>query len=108
MDSYWRGHDIRRLWVIAGLGIAYGGLIYFHGPLTGSDEVDGIIGVVFGLYICSHPAAHLVDLLFFRREVRRELSSGRAFLWLALNLLVMLIGWSAIFVGVTRMVSRGE
>jgi uncharacterized membrane protein len=48
------------------------------------------------------------DLLFFRRGVRRELSSGRAFLWLALNLLVMLIGWSAIFVGATRLVARGE
>ena len=103
-----RAHDIKRLWVIAGLGIAYGGLIYFHGPLTGSDEADGIIGVVFGLYICAHPAAHLVDLLFFRRGGRRELSSGSDFPWFALNLLVMLIGWSAIFVGVTRLVSRGE
>jgi hypothetical protein len=103
-----RGRDIKTLWVIAGLGIAYGGLIYSYGPLTGSDEVDGIIGVVLGLYICSHPAAHLVDRLFFRRGVRRELSSGRAFLWFALNLLVMLIGWFAIFLGATRLVARGE
>ncbi|HSB05797.1 MAG TPA: hypothetical protein VLK23_11435 [Thermodesulfobacteriota bacterium] len=94
--------------MIAGIGIAYGGLIYFYGPLTGSDEIDGIMGVVLGLYICSHPAAHLVDLLFFRRGVRQEWSSRRAFLWFALNLLVMLIGWSAIFAGATRLVARGE
>jgi len=108
MDSYWRGHGIKTLWVIAGIGIAYGGVIYFYGPLTGSDEVDGIIGVVFGLYICSHPAAHLVDLLFFRRGFRSELPSSRAFLWLGLNLLVLLIGWFAIFLGTTRLVFKGE
>jgi hypothetical protein len=33
--------------------------------LTGADPVDGIIGMVFGFYISSHPAAFIVDLLFF-------------------------------------------
>ncbi len=71
------------------------------------NHVDGIVGVVFGLYICSNPAANLVDLFFYGGDRRRRISSkGSTVLWLALNLLVLLIGGIVIFSGVTRFIGR--
>jgi len=107
MDQHGRGRNIKTLWVPVLLGIAYSSLLHYQPTLTGMNEVDGIIGVLLGLYICSNPAANLVDMLFFRRSARRQFSSGRsAVLWLALNMLVLLIGWIVIFVGTTRFVGR--
>ena len=103
-----RRGNIKTFWTIAGLGIVYIFLMYYHGVLTGRDQVDGVIGVVFGLYICSRPAAYFVDLLFFKQETQYKFTSKRRLLWLVPNLLVMLIGWSTIFIGVTRLVVRGE
>jgi len=109
MDQHWRGRNTKTLWAVVLLGIAYSGLLYFHGTLTGTNKWDGIIGVVLGLYICSHPAANVVDMLFFRRGGRRQFSSKRStVLWLGLNMLVLLIGWLAIFIGTTRIVSIGD
>ena len=91
------------------LGMAYYGLVHSQRTLTGTDMADGIIGVVLGLYICSHPAARVVDLLFYRRSIKRSFSSpGSVILWLILNGLVLLTGWLSIFIGVVRMVGRGE
>jgi hypothetical protein len=109
MDQHWRGRNIKTLWGIVVIGIAYSSLLYYQHTLTGTDRVDGIIGVVLGLYICSHPAANLVDMLFFRRGARRQFSSGRStLLWLALNMLVLLIGWTVIFLGTTRLVGKAD
>ena len=95
------------LWVLTLLGMALSTLLYYRGTLTGKDNLDGIIGVVVGLYMCSHPAANLVDLLFFRRGGWHEFSSRRStFMWLALNMLVLLIGWIVIFLGTTRLIGR--
>ena len=99
----------KRLWVLIFLGIAYGGLLQFHGSLTGMDNVDGSIGVVFGLYMCSHPAAFIVDLLFLRRGVRDQFSYRRSVvLWLVINMLVLLVGWIVIFIGTTRLVAKAQ
>lgn len=109
MNQHRRGRNIKTLWALVLLGIAYSGLLYYQRTLTGAKNVDGIIGVLLGLYICSHPAANVVDLLFFGRGVQRPLSSRRAVvLWLALNMLVILIGWIAIFGGTTRFISRSD
>jgi hypothetical protein len=90
-------------------GMALSTLLYPQGMLTGKDNLDDIIGVVFGLYMCSHPAANFEDLLFFRRGGWHEFSSSRStFIWLALNMLVLLIGWIVIFLGTTRLIVRVE
>jgi hypothetical protein len=104
---------VQRSWVTPSililLGTVYCGLLHFQRTLTGTNMADGIIGVVLGLYICSHPAARLVDLLFYRRSIQRSFSSkGSALLWLALNGLVLLTGWLSIFIGTVRMVGKGE
>jgi Tfp pilus assembly ATPase PilU len=73
------------------------------------DVLDGIIGVVLGLYISSHPAASLVDILFYRRAIRYQIPSKRSLvLWLSLNVLVLFISGIVIFVGTTRLIGSGE
>jgi hypothetical protein len=109
MDQQRHRLKIMMLWVLVVLGIAYSSLLYTQPTLTGQNDLDGIIGVVLGLYICSHPAANLVDMLFYRGGIRYPVSSGRsALLWLALNVSVLLIGGLAIFVGTTRFIGRTD
>ena len=103
------GRKIKLLWALVLLGIGYSGLLYEGYTLTGTDHIDGIIGVLLGLYICSHPAATAVEMLFFRRGARPLFSSKRStVLWLALNGLALLVGWIVIFVGTTRLVGRAD
>jgi hypothetical protein len=96
-------------WVLILLGVAYSGLLHFHRTLTGTILLDGILGVTLGLYICSHPAANLIDFLFYRRATRRPFPSrSSTLLWITLNMLVLLAGWLSIFIGTTQIVSRGD
>jgi hypothetical protein len=109
MDQQQRARHIIMLLILVALGIAYSGLFYSQRSLTGINHLDGIIGVVFGLYICSHPAANLVDLLFYKRTIQHPFSSKRFIvLWLLLNMLVLLIGGMAIFIGTTRFIGRAD
>jgi hypothetical protein len=82
---------------------AYGGLLGYQRTLTGAAMLDGMIGVLLGLYVCSHPAANAIDALFYGRSASARITwSGAA--WMALNLLAMLVGWLTIVTGVTRLV----
>ena len=109
MDRLRRGRNVTMLWALVLIGIVYSGFLNYQRTLTGADNLDGIIGVLLGLYICSHPAANVVDMLFFRRGAQRQSSSrGSAVLWLSLNTLVLLIGWLVIFVGTTRLIGRAD
>ena len=95
--------------VLMVLGIAYSGFLYYQPTLTGRHDLDGIIGVMLGLYTSSHPAAHLVDMLFYRRAMPYQFSSKRSFvLWLFLNVLVLFISGIVIFAGTTRLIGRGD
>jgi len=107
MDQQRSGYNIKKLWALILLGIAYSSLLYYQRTLTGANKVDGIIGVLLGLFICSHPVANVLDTFFFGRGTRRRFSSGWfVVFWLALNMIVFLIGWFVIFVGTTRLVGR--
>ncbi len=87
------------------LALAYVGALWLLGTLTGNDVVDGSIGVLVGLYVCSQPAANAIDLLFFRRHAARDLVAGAGgALWITLNLLVLAAGWVAIWIGALRFV----
>jgi hypothetical protein len=89
------------------LGISYCGLLYYHHTITGTDKGDGFVGMMLGLYICSHPTANALDLLFFEQGAWLRFSSRwLAALWLGLNTLVLVTGWFVIFVGTTRLVGR--
>ena len=109
MDQQRRGQRVMILLVLVVLGIAYSSMLYSQRTLTGMNNLDGILGVVLGLYICSHPAANLIDMFFYRGSIRYPFSLGRsALLWLALNVAVLLIGGLAIFIGTTRFISRAD
>jgi len=95
------------LWALILLGLIYLGLVSFMPTLTGVSLLDGSIGVVLGLFICSRPAGNAVDMLFYERGAFRRLTSGWAGIgWLALNLLVLFVGWLVIVSGAMRFAGR--
>jgi hypothetical protein len=107
MARHWHKRKITTFWALTLSGLVYSGWLQFFGTMTGVHQADGIIGVVFGLYICSYPATFIVDLLFFRRGKFNDFSSGPSLvLWLISNLLVLLVGWLVIFVGTIRLIGR--
>ena len=109
MDQQRLDRKIVTLSVLIALGIAYSGFLYFQPTLTSRQDLDGIIGVVLGLYISSHPAAHLVEMFFYRRAIRYRFSSRRSVvLWISLNVLVLLISGIVIFAGTTRLIGRTD
>ena len=89
------------------LVLAFVALLYTRPTLTGSLKGDGIIGVLFGLYICSHPVANVLDVILFGRFFQQEgFSIWLECLWWCLNLLVLLAGWSVIYLGMLRFTTR--
>jgi hypothetical protein len=71
--------------------------------VVGATRLDGVAGVLLGLYTCSHPAASAIDALFYARSGHGRISWSDA-AWLALNLLALLVGWLAIATGVRHLV----
>ena len=107
MAQHERGRNIKMLVGLMLFATGYSCLLYYWHTLTGMNMLDGIIGVVLGLYICSHPAANLLDMLLYGRYDGSPGSSRRFdVLWLALNMLVMVIGWVVIVIGMTLFVDR--
>jgi hypothetical protein len=96
-----RGRNYKALGVVIVLAILYGGWMITQRTVTGMPRLDGIIGVLLGLFICSRPAANYLDLLFSRNRTSAE----RSFLgWLILNGVVMFTGWLVITVGATQLI----
>ena len=94
------------LWGMTLLAIAYASTLRYRGALTGRAQLDGTIGVILGLYICSHPAANAVNMLFFdRHRLQQTVSEGSLAGWLALNLLTLAAGWMDIYLGIIRLVA---
>lgn len=96
------------LGVLILLASLYVGWFAYFGFLTGNVRLDGSLGMLLGLYVCSHPAANMLDmLLFMTADTREGITSTRSGqFWLALNALTLLAGWVAIFSGAMRFVQR--
>jgi hypothetical protein len=94
------------LWRLVLVAVVYGLVSRHLQTLTGSATVDGAIGLALGLYICAHPAANAVNILFFRRDMLSHLSEWSVVRWLALNLLVLLAGWMIVFLGLRQLVDK--
>src|SRR6187431_2290349 len=102
MDQYWRGRNSGVLLGFMLLALGYSALVFAYGPLTGEQRIDGAIGVVLGLYVCSHPASNVLDLLFLDGGAgRQSVSDERGIAWYFLNLLVLLAGWFVVWTGLT-------
>ena len=105
MRQHQRGRNVKTMWTLILLAIAYGGWLYYERTLTGDNKLDGSIGVLLGLFISAHPAANLLDALFFSGSTGRSSSSWHSELgWIAFNLLVLFIGWNVIVMGTTYFV----
>jgi hypothetical protein len=102
MDQYWRARSSLTLWTFLALALVYSALPYMVGSLTGEARFDGIIGIVLGLYVCSHPTSNVLDLLFMEGGAVRSSSDESGIVWYLLNLLVLLAGWLAVYIGVLQ------
>jgi hypothetical protein len=77
------------------------------GTITGRQRIDGIIGVILGLYISSFPARHFVDLLVYWKNEGTRFPTRRSLgWWIALNGFVLLVGWLVIVVAAARFTAR--
>jgi hypothetical protein len=102
-----RARNSGTLCLLALVGGLYGTAALARPSFTNNPTLEGALSILLGLYICSHPAANAVDLLFFQRDALQEAASEPSGLaWLALNVLVLLTGWLVIFVGATRLVGQ--
>ena len=97
--------DYRRRAGVAAAGLlvaaAYCVVLFWAHSLTGHPMVDGVLGIVVGLYICAHPIANAIDLLFYRDYFRQPTEGWSGFGWLLLNALCLLMGWLMITTGIT-------
>jgi hypothetical protein len=98
----------RRLWALLVPAAGYLAWASYFRPIEEFPAVDATIGVLLGLYICSHPAANGIDLIFLERGAfRRVTSQWSGVSWLALNGLVMFVGWLVIVAGATQVFRSG-
>ncbi len=103
MTEYQQSRSLARLWVVGVLGIVYGTVFALRPAWLGRPLLAGSIGVLLGLYICSHPAANGIDLLFYGRTSRFvERTAQAETLWLLLNFAVLLVGLMVIIIGATQ------
>jgi hypothetical protein len=108
MDSIKSKRDDKIMWGLILLAIIVWGLFRFLPTLSGSNEIDGLFGVMLGLYICSKPATHIVDLMIFGRNLRHWISMVQSDIgWVLLNILVIFCGLSLIVIGTTRFFRGG-
>jgi hypothetical protein len=98
-----RGRNYKTLAVVVILAMVYGGWMITQRTITDLPRLDGIIGVLLGLFICSRPAANMLDLLFTRRGHAAS-AEWSAIGWLVLNGVVMFVGWLVITIGATRLI----
>lgn len=98
-----RGRNYKTLGLVVVLALVYGGWMLTQSTITSIPRLDGIIGVLLGLFICSRPAANMLDLLFARRG-QAAFSEWSDIGWLVLNGLVMIVGWIVITIGATRLI----
>jgi len=93
-------------WMIA-FAVTVNGLFRCLPRLTGITELDGLLAVLLGLYICSQPAANALNMLLYGAGIRNWASLNRSdVMWLGLNFLVLLSGLTLIAAGTMRFFSR--
>ena len=103
MTEYQHSRSLTRLWMVGLLGIIYSAVFALRPALLGRPVLAGSVGVLLGLYICSHPAANAIDMLFYGRVGRYvERSPQAETVWLIANFAVLLVGLVVIIIGATR------
>lgn len=100
--AYFRGR-LAKLWVLAAVAVVYIFWMILLHNLTLNTRLDGVLGVLGGLFVCSQPSANFVDILFFGRFTAvRSLRTGGWIAWVGVNLLVFVLGILMITVGTVQ------
>lgn len=103
MNKTRRGQKIGFLAGLILVGIAFSLLLHFHVRLTGTHQIDGILGVLLGLYTCAQPAANVLDIVLYGRYLPAHEQSERSRIyWWGLNILVLFVGWIVIVTSLLR------
>jgi len=80
------------------VGLIYSGIMYTRSAFAPDDWGAGTLGVLLGLFICSRPAAYLLDLLYQTRYV----GPPKLWIWVMLNFLALLAGVIVVILGVMQ------
>jgi hypothetical protein len=95
-DTAWLG-------AMAVFGAAWVAVSAILGSITGRHQVDGIVGIILGLYVSSFPARHFVDLLIYWKTEGARFPTRRSLgWWIALNSSVLLVGFLTIVFAAAR------
>ena len=95
------------LWGLIAVAIVVRLVFYIWPHITGSPEMDGLLAVSLGFYICSRAAANFLTVILYELGARRWASLTRTDItWLGLNALVLLSGLMLVITGVYRFFSR--
>ncbi len=93
----------RYLVILILLCLALIALLNLRARLTGVHQIDGIAGVLLGLYTAAQPVANILDLVLYGRydSVRASFRQAGRFYW-SLNGLVVLVAWATISTSLLR------
>jgi hypothetical protein len=95
------------LWGLILVAIAVRLIFYIWPLVTGSPEVDGLLALFLGFYICSRAAANFLTVILYELGDLHWASLTRLDIsWLGLNALVMLSGFMLVIMGIYRFFSR--
>jgi hypothetical protein len=99
--------NVKILWGLICTAIIVGIIFHIKPLITGIPELDGMFAISLGFYICSRASANFLNAILFEFNIHRWQSLTQTdFLWLGLNALVMLSGFSLIITGLYRFFSR--
>jgi hypothetical protein len=76
---------------------------YFQPTLTGYHKVDGMLGVLLGLYIGSRAAVNFLDMLLYSRSALFQNASTKSIvIWLLANILTQVISFAVVLFALSR------
>jgi ABC-type methionine transport system permease subunit len=95
-----RKRNGKTLWAMIALAFAFYAAICIHPALTGSDELNGLLGVWLGLFISAWPAANFLNMILYEQALQRWRSTLQSDgFWILLNLAVLMAGLTVVIVG---------
>jgi hypothetical protein len=107
MASHQKTRKSKALWGLICVALVVQFILHIRSLATGIPEVDGMLVLSIGFYICSRAAANFLNAILYESILHRWKTLARAdVLWLGLNALVMLSGFSLVITGLYRFFSR--
>ncbi len=97
----------KELWGLILIAIVIGLIFHVRPQITGIPELDGLLAVFLGFYLCARAAANFLNAMLFEFNAYQwKHLSGLDISWLGLNSLLMLSGLILTVIGLVRFFSR--